>query len=661
MFSAVEMKRLSVVVLERDERTVLRGLGALGAVHLVRTGAGPDTAPQDPPDRSDSLARCDDLLGRIDTIGRQLELERLPDVTDKDLPEISLDDVERRLKPIETQTDEVLQHREVTLQRWGRVTALLDQVEAYEGLELSFDQVGRFSFLHFAIGSLPAENLAAFEHQTAENVVLMPLGETDGRRRIVAVTSRKGRFALETALEQSGFRREKTIESATGTMQQLLDEARREKDQLSTELTRPREAIQALLRNVSHPLAVLQAVVEVERKILDAEQNFPRTDATVLINGWIPADEVTPLRRRLQNLVGGRCVVETEEPGDVPEEEIPVLVKHPRLLRPFQMLVAAYGLPGYRELEPTLFLAVTFLVMFGMMFGDVGHGAVLIVAGLGTLIWGRKEQTRDAGILLISAGTASAVFGFLYGEVFGFEIPGLTLWNNPLHGDTMELLIVAMGYGVVVISLGLVLNIVNCLRRSDVVGGVMGKFGAAGAIFYWGALALGIKAYVLKHEMNAVWVVLLILVPMVVMFLKEPVQYVLARRAGRKPQAESLFEAIFESGVELFEGVLGYMANTISFVRLGAYAMSHAAILYATLMMAEQMHTMAGAGLGGVLYVVVLVLGNILAIVLEGIIVSVQALRLQYYEFFGKFFSGTGRAFKPFRLGAGTQDTSPQG
>jgi len=113
------MKRLSVVVLERDERTVLRGLGALGAVHLVRTGAGPDTAPQDPPDRSDSLARCDDLLGRIDTIGRQLELERLPDVTDEDLPEISLDDVQRRLKPIETRTDEVLQHREVTLQRWG--------------------------------------------------------------------------------------------------------------------------------------------------------------------------------------------------------------------------------------------------------------------------------------------------------------------------------------------------------------------------------------------------------------------------------------------------------------------------------------------------------------------------------------------------------------
>ena len=651
MFSAVEMKRLSVVVLERDERTVLRGLGALGAVHLVRTGAGPDTAPQDPPDRSDALARCDDFLGRIDKVCRQLELEDLPDITEEDLPESGLDDVQNRLKPIETQTDEVLQRREVTLQRWGRVTALLDQAEAYEGLELSFDQIGRFSFLHFAVGSLPEENLGAFEQQMSENVVLMPLGGVEGRRRIVAVTSRKGRFALETALEKSDFRRETIAGSATGTMQQLLDEARREKEQLSGELTRPREAIQALVHEVSRPLAVLRAVVEVERKILDAEQNFPRTEATVLINGWIPADDVAGVRRRLQDLVGGRCVVETDDAGDVPEEEVPVLVRHPRLLRPFQMLVAAYGLPGYRELEPTLFVAITFLVMFGMMFGDIGHGAVLILAGLGALLWGGKEQVRDAGILLMSAGGASVVFGFLYGELFGFELHGLTLWNNPLHGDTMELLIVAMGYGVVVISLGLILNIVNRVRRGDVVGSILDKFGAAGAVLYWGALALGIKAFVLKHEMSPVWFVLLIVVPMIAMVLKEPIYYVLARRAGRKPHSESLFEAVFESGVELFEGALGYMANTISFVRLGAYAMSHAAILYAALMMAEQVHQMAGAGWGGVLYVLVMVIGNVLAIVLEGIIASVQALRLQYYEFFGKFFSGSGRAFKPFRLG----------
>ena len=647
------MKRLTVVVLERDERTVLRGLGELGAVHLVCAGAGPDTAPHAPPDRSDDLARCADFAARIDTVCRRLELQDLPDVADEGLPEIRLDEAERRLRPIETQTDEVLRRREDTLQRWGHVTAMLDQVEAYEGLDVSLEQIGRFSFLHFAVGSLPDENLAALEQEVGENVVLLPLAESAGRRRIAAVTSRKGRFALQTALEQSDFQREKMAPLASGTMRQVLQEARREKKQLAGELARLKEAAQTLVRQVARPLAVLRAAVRVERRILDAEQNFPRTDTTVLIAGWIPADEVAIIRRRLHDLVGGRFVVETADPGDVPEEEIPVLVKHSHLLRPFQMLVAAYGLPAYGELEPTLFVAVTFLVMFGMMFGDIGHGLVLVLAGVGVRLWATKEQVRDAGILLISAGGASIVFGFLYGGFFGFELRALTLWNNPLHGDPMALLTVAVGYGVLVISLGLVLNAVNRFRRGDVVGGVLDKFGVAGALFYWGGLALVIKTCVLKHEMSALWIVLLIVVPMVVMFLKEPVQYVLARRAGRKTRSESLLETLFESGVELFEGALGYLANTISFVRLGAYAMSHAAILYAALMMAEQAHRAAGAGIGGVLYVLILVFGNAGAILLEGIIASVQALRLQYYEFFSKFFTGGGRAFKPFRLGAG--------
>ena len=647
------MKRLTVVVLERDERTVLRGLGELGAVHLVCAGAGPDTAPHAPPDRSDDLARCADFAARIDKVCRRLELQDLPDVADEGLPEIRLDEAERRLRPIETQTDEALRRREDTLRRWGHVTAMLDQAEAYAGLDVSLEQIGRFSFLHFAVGSLPDENLAALEQEVGENVVLLPLAESDGRRRIAAVTSRKGRFALETALEESDFQREKMAPSTTGTMRQVLQEARREKKQLAGELARLKEAAQTLVRQVARPLAVLRAAVRVERRILDAEQNFPHTDATVLIAGWIAADEAAAIRRRLHDLVGGRFVVETADPGDVPEEEIPVLVKHSRLLRPFQMLVAAYGLPAYGELEPTLFVAVTFLVMFGMMFGDIGHGLVLVLAGVGVRLWATKEQVRDAGILLISAGGASIVFGFLYGGFFGFEVHGLTLWNNPLHGDPMALLVVAVGYGVLVISLGLVLNAVNRFRRGDVVGGVLDKFGVAGALFYWGGLALVIKTCVLKHEMSALWIVLLIVVPMVVMFLKEPVQYVLARRSGRKTRSESLLETLFESGVELFEGALGYLANTISFVRLGAYAMSHAAILYAALMMAEQTRRAAGAGIGGVLYVLILVFGNAGAILLEGIIASVQALRLQYYEFFSKFFTGGGRAFKPFRLGAG--------
>lgn len=655
MFSTVPMKRLSVVVLGHDERTVLRALGAMGAVHLVRTAAGPDTAPNDPPDRSEELRRCDALLTRIDRVARNLEIEDLSD-PGHDLPPMTLEEVERILAPIEARSAEVLQARSEALQAWGQVTHLLDQVEPYAGLDVSFDQLGRFSFLHFAIGSLPAEQLEAVSRGTGENVVLLPMTEEGGRQRLVAITSRKGRFALETALENAGFRHEEIAEPEPGTMHEILERARHRKEQLAEELRHPREAIQRMRDEVARPLGELRASVTVERKIYEAEESFPRTDSTVLLTGWIPEDDVPRLREGIKERVGGRFVLETEEVGDVPEEEVPVLVRHPRLLRPFGLLVAGYGLPGYRELEPTLFVAVTFLVMFGMMFGDLGHGAVLLLGGLGALIWGKREKVKDAGVLLLFAGLSSVAFGLIYGEVFGAALyghAGLLYKPEILTPEgTKGLIRNAIIIGVIVLSIGLVLNIINRFRKGDVVGGFLDKFGLFGAVFYWGVLALGIK-WAVREDKTLHWleVVLLIILPLVALALKEPIQYALAARAGRKPHSENLLMAFVESAIEMFEAVLSYMANTISFVRLAAYAMSHAAILMATFMMAREMERLVGGGgLGSTLGVVVLILGNILTILLEGIIAAVQALRLEYYEFFGKFFSGSGRAFTPFRL-----------
>jgi V/A-type H+-transporting ATPase subunit I len=663
------MQRLSVVVLERDERMVLRGLGLLGAIHLVRSEAGPDTAPQAPPDRTEDLRRADALLARVDKLVRDLELADLPpqDAAQDfgtDLPPMGLQEIEKSLAPLEGQAAQVFQSRTAALQRWARVTTLLEQVGAYEGLDLSLEQIGRFSFLHFAMGSLPEEHFEAFERKVGPNVILLLLGEEGGRRRLVAVTSRKGRFALETALENAGFQHEVILEPAAGTMKQVLAEARREKAELGQELARPREALEALRHELASPLARLRAAADVERRILDAEQNFPRTDATVLITGWIPKADVPQVRHCLQDLVGGRCVVEAKDPGDVPEDQIPVLLRHPRLLRPFEMLVVGYGLPGYRELEPTLFVAITFLVMFGIMFGDVGHGGVLVLGGLATLVAARREKVRDVGMLLLLAGASSVGFGLVYGEYFGMR--GWGLWYNPLEeGKTMELLADSIVIGVVIISLGLILNIINRFRRGDIVGGFLDKFGVVGAVFYWGVLALLMKILV-YHEVDLHWieVALLVVLPalaLLLMALKEPIAYALRRRAGGAVHGDSLLLASVESVVEVFEGVLGYMANTISFVRLAAYAMSHAALLAATFLMAREVSRLVGGGgLGSAMGVVVVILGNILTILLEGIIASVQAIRLQYYEFFGKFFSGSGRAFRPFRLAERDAGSSPQ-
>ena len=125
-------------------------------------------------------------------------------------------------------------------------------------------------------------------------------------------------------------------------------------------------------------------------------------------------------------------LIEVLPPGDLREDDIPVLLRPPWLLRPFEMLVSAYGLPKYHDLASTLFVAISFVLMFGMMFGDVGHGAVLVVGGLVALLKSRVPRIRDLGILLVFNGLSSALFGVVYGSYFG--IPSwhkYALWGHP--------------------------------------------------------------------------------------------------------------------------------------------------------------------------------------------------------------------------------------
>ncbi len=214
----------------------------------------------------------------------------------------------------------------------------------------------------------------------------------------------------------------------------------------------------------------------------------------------------------------------------------------------------------------------------------------------------------------------------------------------------MRLMFFAIGFGIVMISLGLILNIINRFRRGDILGGFLDKFGMAGVVFYWGALVLVVnREFFASRGFLGLSIALFLALPMIAWVVKEPLEHVLAHRSqASKEGSDGIGGALIESLVGAFEGVLGYLANTISFVRLAAYAMSHTALLVAAFMLAAQVRSFP---LGGSLWsIVVVILGNAIAIVLEGIIASVQALRLEYYEFFGKFFSGNGRPFEPFSL-----------
>lgn len=657
MFNAVAMCQIRMVVLDRDRRTVLQGLGRLGAMHLMHEAAGPDSAPLPPLDCSEAVERCDQLLHRLAALRGELAGAQ-PGGLPVDADGSPVDEAEN-LEAIEAELGRqeaalaALNERLRTLETSRtQLGAVVEQLQSFRDVNLPFESLDEYSFLHFAVGSLPEAQLERLREAVGANVVLLPLPRSATRRALVAVTSRAGRFALETALQQAGFQREAVPATVDSPLATLLAESKRERDRLEQAIREAELARLGLAVSAGPGLAAMERRLVMERQLLEAESSLPRTRQTVLITGWVPAVESEAVDRRIQELTRGRCAVEVIPAERLPAGQVPILLRHSRLLRPFEMLVAGYGLPGYRDIEPTLFVAITYMLMFGLMFGDVGHGAVLALAGLVALARGASRKVKDVGTLLVMVGLSSAGFGFVYGSFFGLaRFHRYALWHDPLEGNPIELMLIAVGLGVGVISTGLILNIVNRFRKGDWIGGFLDSYGVAGAIFYWGILGLLLKFTALRERgLVGLTILLVIGVPLLGWSIRGPLLHARSRRAGQGAPAATggTLTALMESIVEAFEAALSYMANTISFVRLAAYAMSHAAVLIATFVLAREVAKVSSGG--GFLSLLVVIGGNLVAIVLEGIIAGVQALRLEYYEFFNKFFAGDGQAFTPFSL-----------
>lgn len=367
------------------------------------------------------------------------------------------------------------------------------------------------------------------------------------------------------------------------------------------------------------------------------------------ITGFIAKEDGEEFAAQLREFKG--VTVELLPAGADKRIKEPTMLKNGWFAKPFEMFVEMYGLPSYNDIDPTPFVAFTYCLLFGIMFGDLGQGLLLVLAG--ALFWRWKHM--NIGRVINRVGISSSIFGTLYGSVFGFEhlldpfyqgvfgLPGKPIEVMAPETTNVVLLgAVALGVGLILISM--MLNIVGAFRRHDLERALFSANGVAGVVFY-GAVLVGAVLMFLKgiNLFNPVFVILLLLLPLCAILMKEPLGKLIGGASPKEAKPEGGMGAYVMEGVfELIEVVLSFFSNTMSFLRVGGFVLSHAGMMAVVFTLTEMMS--AGAGPA------VIIFGNLFVIVLEGLIVGIQVLRLEFYEMFSRYYDGDGKPFIPIGI-----------
>lgn len=339
--------------------------------------------------------------------------------------------------------------------------------------------------------------------------------------------------------------------------------------------------------------------------LADQLRTLSTTRHLVRLSGWaaIPLEH---LEARLEHAGVNALVI---VPASPPDKSPPLLLRHSRWIRPFETFVRALGMPGPHDADPTLLLAVAVPLLFGFMFGDVGHGLVFML--LGGLLLRRWPMAR----LLVWGGASAVVFGLLYGSVFTNETWLPPLWLHPLE-HPVTVLAVSLGIGVGLLGSGLLLNVIQAWWQRDALG--VSWLAEMGLILIYAGL---LSAFQVRAML---WLALAgLALILVVAFARE-------RRVT----------AVFAALGELIERLFQLLINTLSFLRVGAFALAHAGLASAVMSLAVSTELT-------LVKVLILLLGNVLILTIEGLVVSIQTTRLILFEFFVRFLKGGGRVFQP--------------
>jgi V/A-type H+/Na+-transporting ATPase subunit I len=653
MFFPEAMTEVELIVPSKDLLAVTKVLGKHGVFHQIDStylgleNLGPNTWQE-------KAANYSTLERRIQTLMQNLNLKEeysgtadFDTVAELEPLQAAVDHIEEAVKKTSDQLSEEKKKLE-------QLESQLHQLEPIADANVDVGALRQSHYLYSVLGILPAENVSRLQTSLSRVPHAFFTLREDPKRPVVWLLGpRSNSDVIERAVKSAYLNPLTLPEEFQGTPAQINEALRKAIEASNQKISELNSTLARLAETHKQEFQKLFWDVHISRVIADAIARYGQLRHTYVVVGWVPSTKLDALRQRLKQaskeiLIEARHVERTGHHANVP-----VALRNPGPLSPFELLVNTYARPRYEEIDPTALIAVTFPLLYGAMFGDVGHGLVLAVIG-----WFLSRRTKLGG-LLVACGLSGMIFGFLYGSIFGFEeiLPhhpffGRFVLIQPMH-NILQILTLAIGAGVVLLNLGILLNLYSAFRARD-----WGRFffdsnGLFGWLLYLSFLILmgqlvgnlfGGRSIFPSFVMTIAGILMVVGLFVAVVF-SHPLQHWMETRHFEVEGGWGIFAV--QSAAEVLEKFISMFSNTLSYVRVGAFAIVHAGFTGAVFVIAR---LLSGGQEGGLAYWAVVILGNLFVIGLESFIVAIQTMRLHYYEFFSKFFTGGGSAYEPLTL-----------
>lgn len=527
-------------------------------------------------------------------------------------------------------------------------------IRPFRNLDFDISSILKFRFIRFRFGRIGKEYYQKFERYIYDNLdtIFIKCDEDDQYIWGMYFVPEPESQRVKAVYSSMHFEKIYMPDSYEGTAREAFEQLAQKRSLILSDFnTVSQKRNDFLISHCREILAAQAAIARLSgnfdiRKLAACTKGKGENDIFYILCGWMTEKDAHSFQTDIKDDSKIFCIIDGEDDEHIQPEthqQPPTKLKNPKLFKPFEMYINMYGLPAYNEMDPTWFVAITYSFIFGAMFGDAGQGLLLFIGGF--LLY-KFKHIALAGIISC-AGVFSTIFGILFGSFFGFENLFPALWLRPMNnmmtvpfiGKLNTVFIVAIGFGMGLILLCMIFNIINAWKAHDTEHIWFDTNSVAGLVFY-GSATVSIALILTGHTLpGGILLFIMFGIPLILIFFKDPLTALVEKKSEVMPKEKGMF--IVQGLFEMFEVLLSYFSNTLSFVRIGAFAVSHAAMMEVVLML-------AGFESGHLNWIVV-ILGNLFVSGMEGLIVGIQVLRLEYYEMFSRFYKGTGRKFEPFR------------